>query len=93
MLRLITAFAFGLFADAAEGAEVVNIDSARHYDTDVTLYRNFKDKTEVTLKVNEGNSNELLSRVKREVKRIPADILITVDAGRPNKAEKQGGAG
>ena len=90
MLRLITALAFGFVAVAAQGADVVNIYSARHYDTDDTLYRNFKDRTGITVKVIEGNSDALLSRLKREGKRSPADVFITVDAGRLNKAERQG---
>lgn len=74
----------------ATAAEVVNVYSARHYDTDDTLYQKFQAKTGIQVKVIEGGSDQLLERLKREGKRSPADLFITVDAGRLNKAEDQG---
>ena len=90
MLRAILALAVGSFAVGLQAADVVNIYSARHYDTDDALFQKFKTQTGITVKVIEGNSDALLTRLRREGKRSPADIFITVDAGRLNKAEAQG---
>ena len=38
----------------------------------------------------EGRSEALLERMRREGKRSPADVFITVDAGRLNTAEEEG---
>ncbi|MEX2138233.1 MAG: extracellular solute-binding protein, partial [Pirellulales bacterium] len=69
--------------------EVVNIYSARHYDTDDAIYKKFTDKTGVRIKVLEGESDSLLERLQREGKRSPADVFITVDAGRLYQAEQR----
>jgi len=70
--------------------EVVNVYSARHYDTDDVLYDDFTKQTGIEVRVIEGGSDELLERLKREGSRSPADVFITVDAGRLFKAEEQG---
>lgn len=71
-------------------AEVVNVYSARHYDTDDRIYDDFKKQTGIEVKLIEGGSDALLARLKREGKRSPADIFVTVDAGRLFQAEQQG---
>ena len=71
-------------------AEVVNVYSARHYDTDDRIYSVFEKQTGIQVKLIEGNSDALLVRLKREGKRSPADVFITVDAGRLFQAERQG---
>ena len=90
MIRAITILAVALVAISARAAEVVNVYSARHYDTDDTLYEKFRAQTGIEVRVIEGNSDALLTRLRREGKRSPADVFITVDAGRLNKAEEQG---
>lgn len=74
----------------ARAQGVVNVYSARHYDTDDSLYEKFKEETGIEVRIIEGNSDELLERLDREGERSPADVFITVDAGRLNKAEEQG---
>ena len=74
----------------ASAAEVVNVYSARHYDTDDRIYDDFKKQTGIDVKLIEGGSDALLARLKREGKRSPADIFVTVDAGRLFQAEQQG---
>ncbi|MEM6614406.1 MAG: Fe(3+) ABC transporter substrate-binding protein [Cyanobacteria bacterium P01_C01_bin.72] len=60
----------------------VNIYSSRHYNTDDQLYDGFTEKTGISINLIEGKDDELIERVKNEGANSPADILITVDAGR-----------
>ena len=80
-----------LLAVVTEGmaAEVVNVYSARHYDTDDRIYSAFEERTGIKVRLIEGKSDALLARLKREGKRRPADVFITVDAGRLFQAERQ----
>jgi iron(III) transport system substrate-binding protein len=66
-------------AMAAEKA--LNIYSARHYQTDEALYRNFTEETGIKINRIEGKDLELIERLKNEAAHSPADVLITVDAG------------
>ncbi|MEM8721114.1 MAG: Fe(3+) ABC transporter substrate-binding protein [Cyanobacteria bacterium P01_G01_bin.39] len=60
----------------------VNIYSSRHYNTDNQLYDNFTEQTGIEVNLIEGKDDELIERIKSEGANSPADILITVDAGR-----------
>ncbi|MEX0720855.1 MAG: Fe(3+) ABC transporter substrate-binding protein [Balneolaceae bacterium] len=66
----------------------VNVYSARHYDTDQALYTEFTENTGIEVNLIEGGSDELIERVKSEGVNSPADIIITVDAGRLWRAEE-----
>ena len=74
----------------AFASETVNIYSARHYDTDIALYENFEKRTGVKVNLIEAPSDTLIERIVNEGKYSPADILITVDAGRLYRAEQKG---
>lgn len=71
-------------------AEQVNIYSARHYDTDLALYDTFTERTGVAVNLIEGGSDALIERIANEGEYTPADMLITVDAGRLWRAEQRG---
>ena len=73
---------------SAEG--VVNVYSARHYDVDNALYDSFTEQTGIAVNLVEGKSDELLERIANEAANSPADVLITVDAGRLWRAEEAG---
>lgn len=78
-------------ATSPENAEkVVNVYSARHYDTDDHLYSIFKEQTGIEVKVIDGDSAALLERLRREGEQSPADVFIAVDAGRLHHAESEG---
>ncbi|HRY25539.1 MAG TPA: Fe(3+) ABC transporter substrate-binding protein [Geminicoccaceae bacterium] len=79
----------GLLAGAASAAEV-NVYSARHYDTDAQLYSDFTKETGIEINLIEGNAEELVERIKLEGANSPADVLITVDAGRLWRADQEG---
>ena len=68
----------------------VNIYSSRHYNTDDQLYEGFTEQTGIKVNLIEGKDDELIERIKSEGANSPADILITVDAGRLWRAEQAG---
>lgn len=84
----------GQLAAAAEASEEaageVNVYSARHYDTDLALYERFTEQTGIDVNLIEGNSDGLIERIGNEGELSPADMLITVDAGRLWRAQQQG---
>jgi iron(III) transport system substrate-binding protein len=71
-------------------AQEVNLYSARHYDTDLALYDDFTAQTGIEVNLIEGDADQLIERIKAEGQSSPADILITVDAGRLWRAEEAG---
>lgn len=81
---------FGLAIPPVLAENVVNIYSSRHYDTDIALYKDFTEKTGIAIKLIEGKSDALIERILTEGKYSPADILVTVDAGRLWRAENKG---
>lgn len=87
---LLTAL-LGLTSLAVQAQEaVLNIYSARHYQTDENLYANFTKKTGIKINRLEGKEDELLERIKNEGANSPADILLTVDASRLAAAHEMG---
>jgi iron(III) transport system substrate-binding protein len=73
-------------AVSASAAEV-NVYSSRHYDTDKSLYQTFTQQTGIKVNIIEGRDDELIERIRTEAGNSPADILITVDAGRLWRAQ------
>ena len=71
-------------------ADVVNIFSARHYDSDVQLYEKFTAKTGIKVNVVSGKSGALEKRIIEEGKDSKADLYITADAGRLGAFEAKG---
>ena len=76
-------------ASGASAAEV-NIYSARHYQSDDQLYENFTKQTGIKVNRIEDDADKLLTRIENEGANSPADVLITVDAGRLWRAEQKG---
>ncbi|MFK7879679.1 extracellular solute-binding protein [Roseobacter sp.] len=72
----------------AEGE--VNLYSSRHYDTDERLYSDFTDMTGITINRIEGKADELIARMEAEGANSPADILLTVDTSRLERAKDAG---
>ncbi len=70
--------------------QVVNLYSSRHYQTDEALYANFTKATGIKINRIEGGEDPLIERIRSEGARSPADVLITVDAGRLWRAEQLG---
>ncbi len=72
----------------AEGE--VNIYSSRHYDTDERLYSDFEEATGITVNRIEGKADELIARMLAEGRNSPADVLLTVDTSRLQRAKDAG---
>lgn len=71
-------------------AEEVNVYSSRHYDVDKGLYETFTRETGIAVNIIEGTEDELLERIRNEGVNTPADVLMTVDAGRLWRAQNAG---
>ncbi|MGR4070228.1 Fe(3+) ABC transporter substrate-binding protein [Halomonas sp. LR3S48] len=71
-------------------ADELNLYSARHYDSDEKLYQAFTEQTGIKVNLLEGDSDQLIERIQREGVASPADVMITVDAGRLWRAEQDG---
>jgi iron(III) transport system substrate-binding protein len=81
---------FFTWAQASIAENVVNIYSARHYDTDMALYERFTKETGIKVNLIEGGSDALIQRIVNEGEFSPADMMITVDAGRLWRAADNG---
>lgn len=68
----------------------LNLYSSRHYDTDDQIYEGFRQATGIRVNVVEAEADQLIERIKSEGQNSPADIFITVDAGRLWRAEQEG---
>lgn len=68
----------------------LNLYSSRHYQTDESLYSNFTKTTGLRINRIEASEDPLIERIRNEGASSPADILVTVDAGRLWRAEQLG---
>src|SRR5690606_17073088 len=68
-------------------ADVLNVYSHRHYAGDQEINRLFTEKTGIEVKVVNADADQLIERLKTEGENSPADLLLTVDAGRLQRAK------
>ena len=91
---LFAAGAFVLTAGSAGAAsspeQLLNLYSSRHYQTDESLYGDFTRQTGIRINRIEAGEDPLIERLKNEAAASPADVLVTVDAGRLWRAEQLG---
>jgi spermidine/putrescine-binding protein len=91
--RLFLAIAASLTVMASPAfaqENVLNLYSARHYQTDEALYTNFTKATGIKINLIEGGEDALMERIRNEGTNSPADVFITVDVGRLWRAEQMG---
>ncbi|MCD8564101.1 MAG: Fe(3+) ABC transporter substrate-binding protein [Burkholderiaceae bacterium] len=88
-IMTVTAIAV-LGTSQAYAAGELNLYSSRHYDTDERLYANFEEQTGIKINRIEDDADKLIERIKAEGANSPADVLLTVDAGRLWRAEQEG---
>jgi iron(III) transport system substrate-binding protein len=82
---------FGAAPEAPAADEpVLNLYSSRHYQTDEALYSDFTEQTGIAIRRLEAKGDELLKRIEAEGANSPADVFLTVDAGRLWRAEQAG---
>ncbi len=71
-------------------AKVVNLYSARHYDSDAALYDRFTKETGIKINLIDAKADELIARMRSEGANSPADLFITADAGALWRAQQAG---
>jgi len=87
---VLVAVVLGCSASLANANGEVNLYSSRHYDTDERLYSDFEQQTGITVNRIEGNADELIARMQSEGANSPADVLLTVDTSRLERAKATG---
>lgn len=87
----LLAAALTLAPPAAQAQEtVLNLYSARHYQTDEALYADFTKTTGIRIQRIEADDAGILARLKTEGAASPADVVLLVDAARLHMAERDG---
>lgn len=76
-------------ADKDQQEQVVNVYSHRHYEVDEKLYNQFEEETDIKVNVVNAGADELMKKLEMEGKSSPADLLISVDAGRLYRAREK----
>ncbi len=79
---------------AATGAfaqeKVLNLYSARHYQTDEAMYENFTKTTGIKINRVDADDAGIVARLRAEGSASPADVVMLVDAARLASADAQG---
>lgn len=88
MLKKLALTAVVLGSSLLASSEV-NVYSHRHYDTDKQLFKMFEEKTGIKVNVVKAKASALIKRMESEGAKSPADVLITVDAGRLYQAKQK----
>jgi iron(III) transport system substrate-binding protein len=87
--RIAAVLALTMLGAPALGQEkTLNLYSSRHYQTDEALYAGFTKLTGIQINRIEAGEDALIERIRHEGARSPADVLLTVDAGRLWRAEQ-----
>ncbi len=71
-------------------AKVLNVYSARHYQSDEALYSEFTRQTGIKINRVDADDAGILARLKSEGASSPADVILLVDAARLWRAEVEG---
>ena len=89
-LGLAAVATFGILETASAQDQVVNLYSARHYQTDEALYANFTKATGIKINRVDADDAGILARLKAEGSASPADVILLVDATRLVKGDSDG---
>jgi len=73
--------------ETSKESDEINLYSQRHYKVDAQQYEAFEKETGIKVNVVKANADELIERLKNEGDNSPADLFITVDAGKLQKAK------
>lgn len=76
--------------EPVEKEQEVNIYTHRHYKPDQELFAQFEKETGIKVNVVNASADELIQKMSLEGEQSPADVLITVDAGRLVRAKNNG---
>lgn len=84
------AFALCLSTAALAQESVLNLYSARHYQTDEALYAHFTKATGIRINRVDADDAGILARLKTEGAGSPADVILLVDGARLAQAQRDG---
>jgi iron(III) transport system substrate-binding protein len=90
LLSGLVAAVLGASPAAHAQDKVLNVYSARHYQTDEQLYSEFTRQTGARINRIELGDEPLLERLKSEGDKSPADVILLVDATRLFRAQQEG---
>lgn len=95
ILLFILAFTLGCTStstneEKAEEVKELNVYSHRHYDADKVAFEEFTKATGIKINLVKSPADELINRLEMEGENSPADVLITVDAAKLNRAKAMG---
>ena len=82
-----TILVFSSCGEEPKKSNEINLYSQRHYKVDEQQYKVFEKETGIKVNVVKANADELIERLKNEGENSPADLFITVDAGKLQKAK------
>lgn len=85
---IIAILLFSIGAANAVAIDQVNVYSARKTELIKPLLEQFTEKTGIEVNLITGSADALLTRLRLEGKASPADVFITVDAGRLHRAKE-----
>lgn len=89
LIGLVSVATLFPFIANAQNQEI-NLYSARHYQTDEALYKNFTAATGIKVNLLEAGDEALLERLRSEGSASKADVVLLVDAARLWKAQIDG---
>lgn len=87
---LLAASAALLTTVAGAQSNILNLYSARHYQTDEALYSQFSKATGIKINRVDADDAGILARLKAEGSASPADVILLVDAARLSKGQADG---
>lgn len=85
--RAFAALAALAAASTLSAAGEVNLYSHRHYEIDRQIFADFTAETGIKVNVVQASADQLLERLRAEGDNSPADLLLTVDASRLERAK------
>ena len=89
MILTLVILTFFSCLNVQKDQEVVNVYTKRHYQVDKDLFKSFETEYGIKVNVVKASADELIERIKTEGENGPADIIITVDAGKLYKAVQE----
>lgn len=76
-------------ASKKTASQELNVYTHRHYESDQELFKLFEEVSGVKVNVINASADELIQKMILEGPQSPADVLITVDAGRLHRAKEK----
>jgi iron(III) transport system substrate-binding protein len=89
-LPIVAALALCTTLPAMSQDKVLNLYSARHYQTDEVMYDTFTKTTGIKINRIDADDAGILARLRAEGSASPADVVLLVDAARLTAADAQG---